>query len=145
MSRISIIEAPSNLGLKPPSPGKEPGVVRLPQALKQAGLYQRLQANLAGSIAPLPYSPQRDGKSHLLNPHAIHAFTVRLAESVGDVLEKGDFPLVLGGDCSILLGSLLALKKRGAMAYSSWMATSTFMPTPPTRQREEPQAWNWHW
>ena len=36
-----------------------------------------------------------------------------LAERVGTVVRGGRFPLVLGGDCSILLGSMLALKKIG--------------------------------
>ena len=31
----------------------------------------------------------------------------------GAAIGAGDFPLVLGGDCSILLGSLLALRRRG--------------------------------
>ena len=29
------------------------------------------------------------------------------------MLAAGEFPLVLGGDCSILLGAMLALKRRG--------------------------------
>jgi arginase len=28
-------------------------------------------------------------------------------------LDRGEFPLILGGDCSILLGATLALKRRG--------------------------------
>ena len=28
-------------------------------------------------------------------------------------MDRGEFPVVLGGDCSILLGGLLALKRRG--------------------------------
>jgi arginase len=36
-----------------------------------------------------------------------------LADAIGRVLDAGDFPLVLGGDCSILLGAMLALKRRG--------------------------------
>jgi arginase len=32
---------------------------------------------------------------------------------IGRVLNGGEFPLVLGGDCSILLGAMLALKRRG--------------------------------
>ena len=36
-----------------------------------------------------------------------------LADAVGDVMDRGEFPVVLGGDCSILLGNLLALKRRG--------------------------------
>ncbi len=36
-----------------------------------------------------------------------------LADAVGPVLDTGEFPIVLGGDCTILLGSMLALRRRG--------------------------------
>ena len=29
------------------------------------------------------------------------------------VLDAGEFPIVLGGDCTIVLGSMLALRRRG--------------------------------
>jgi arginase len=32
---------------------------------------------------------------------------------VAEVIERGEFPVVLGGDCSILLGTMLALRRRG--------------------------------
>jgi arginase len=38
---------------------------------------------------------------------------VQLGDATGDVLERGEFPVVLGGDCSILLGTQLALRRRG--------------------------------
>jgi arginase len=55
----------------------------------------------------------RDEPTGLLNPHAIRVFSSRLADAVGDVLARREFPLVLGGDCSILLGCLLALRRSG--------------------------------
>lgn len=36
-----------------------------------------------------------------------------LADAVGAVVDAGEFPIVLGGDCSIVLGCLLALRRRG--------------------------------
>ena len=36
-----------------------------------------------------------------------------LADIVGPVVARGSFPVVLGGDCSILLGNLLALRRTG--------------------------------
>jgi arginase len=33
--------------------------------------------------------------------------------STGEVLDRGETPIVLGGDCSILLGPMLALRRRG--------------------------------
>jgi GNAT superfamily N-acetyltransferase len=41
---ISILDAPSNLGLKPPAEGKEPGVKWMAQAIRSRGLVQRLGA-----------------------------------------------------------------------------------------------------
>ena len=40
-------------------------------------------------------------------------YTRRLAERLSGHLRSGEFPVVLGGDCSILLGSTLALRRRG--------------------------------
>ena len=110
---ISIVEAPSNLGLRPSDTGKVPGVARLPAALKAAGLADRLGAANGGRVAPPPYAAHRDPTLDMLNPHAIRDFSLDLAERVGQVLDRGEFPFVLGGDCSILLGAMLALKRRG--------------------------------
>jgi arginase len=39
--------------------------------------------------------------------------TVALADAVGRLLDEGERVLVLGGDCSVLLGPALALRRRG--------------------------------
>jgi arginase len=49
----------------------------------------------------------------LLNPSGIADYAGALADAVGAVVNRGEFPVVLGGDCSILLGNLLALRRRG--------------------------------
>jgi arginase family enzyme len=49
----------------------------------------------------------------MLNSRAIVDYSARLADTVGQVLGAGQFPIVLGGDCSVLLGSMLALNRRG--------------------------------
>jgi arginase len=107
-----MLEAPSNLGLMPPAPGREPSVSRLPEALAAAGLAARLTALWGGRVSPPPYSG-RSLESGIRNAAAVAAFAVHLARSVSAVLDRGGFPLVLGGDCSILLGNLLALRRRG--------------------------------
>jgi arginase len=108
MARVAVLDAPSILGLRPS------GVERLPEALRQAGLIDRLHARDAGRIAPqTPYDTTRDPTTLTLNATGIVGFSRTLADAVGDVLDRGEFPLVLGGDCSILLGNLLALKRRG--------------------------------
>ena len=107
MRRIAIVRAPSVLGLRPT------GVERLPEALLEAGLADRLGARAAGEVRPPPYDERRDAETGMLNSRGIAEYTLRLADAVGDVLDRGEFPVVLGGDCSILLGNLLALRRRG--------------------------------
>lgn len=107
MSRsITLIEAPSVLGLKPT------GVDRLPEALKQAGLLNGRY--LTGPVldAP-PYNPVRDPATDLLNGPAIADYSVRLADAVRQRITTDGFILVLGGDCSVLLGAMLGLKQAG--------------------------------
>lgn len=104
---FAILEAPSVLGLFPK------GVETLPDALLGAGLAGRIGATHAGRVEPLPYNAQRDSETLLLNPRGIADYSVMLAHAVGGVLTAGQVPVVLGGDCSILLGCLLALRRRG--------------------------------
>ena len=102
-----IIEAPSILGLKPT------GVQLLPEALVRAGLQRALRAEHGGTIAPLPYNPQRDAKTGILNPSALRTHSLGLASIVEDALRAQRFPLVLGGDCSNIIGIMLGLKRLG--------------------------------
>lgn len=104
---LAILEAPSPLGLFPK------GVETLPDALLAAGLAERLRARRAGRVEPPPYDDRRDPETQLLNPQSIADYSVALANAVHAVIDAGEFPVVVGGDCSILLGCLLALKRRG--------------------------------
>ncbi|HEX5891597.1 MAG TPA: arginase family protein [Nitrososphaeraceae archaeon] len=106
-SRFTIIDAPSILGLRPT------GVEYLPEALKAAGLMERLNADYAGRVSPLPYNSERDKVTLLLNPDSIKRFSVQLADRVSSVIRSRRYPIVLGGDCSILIGNLLALRRLG--------------------------------
>lgn len=108
-----ILHAPSPLGLKPPAKGRVPGVWRMPEALRKAGLHDALGATFAGEVTPPPYVPDRDPELKVRNPYAIARYSLELADAVGALLDGPRFPLVLGGDCSILLGSALALRRRG--------------------------------
>lgn len=106
MQELAIIEAPSVLGLRPS------GVEDLPAALLDAGLLDSLPAVRTDRVEAPAYDPRRDGDTGILNPSSIAQYSVSLADAVGGVLDRGLFPVVLGGDCSILLGNLLALRRR---------------------------------
>lgn len=107
MPRYAIVEAPSVLGLKPT------GVDGLPARLLELGLAERIGARRAGRVDAPPYRPERDAETGTLNAQTIAAWTPRLADAVEGVLDAGEFPLVLGGDCSVVLGAALALRRRG--------------------------------
>jgi arginase len=107
MSHFAVLDAPSILGLRPT------GVERLPEALKAAGLLTGLNAEYVGQIEPLPYNPRRNPETLILNPDALRVYSLRLAAAVAGVLWQGKFPLVLGGDCSNIIGIMLALRRAG--------------------------------
>ena len=107
MIRYAILEAPSNLGLRPT------GVENSPTTLQELGLGRRLSARCAGRVEVPTYNVVRDPQTRMLNPENIADYAVALADALEPIFEQGEFPVVLGGDCSILLGSLLALRRRG--------------------------------
>lgn len=113
MREVAVLSAPSNLGLMPPPYGSEPGVRHMARALRQHGLVEALGAHDAGSVTPPPYEPRREPDSQVRNGRAIRDYTLQLASMTGGLLDDEYFPLLLGGDCSILLGPLLALRRRG--------------------------------
>jgi arginase len=115
MRRIAVLDAPSNLGLRPPTPTSVPGCAKAPGALRDHGLVARLGARDAGCITPARYDPggwqPGDG---VAQSEDIAVFSKRLADRIGQLLEAGDFPLVLGGDCSLLVGTGLAMRRHGS-------------------------------
>jgi arginase len=109
---ITILDAPSNLGLKQLR-DHEPGVWQMPQALREAGLVEGLGAIDGGVVPRLLYVGEIDPESGVRNADALREYSLTLADRVGKILDAGQFPLVLGGDCSILIGNMLALRRRG--------------------------------
>lgn len=112
--RLVVLDAPSNLGLRPPAPLTVPGCYKLAGAVRDNGFLRRLGATDAGYVVPLRYErgdwQPGDG---VFNAAGIAAYSVKLADRVGAILDDGGFPVLLGGECSILLGPALALARRG--------------------------------
>ncbi len=114
MRRIVLLDAPSNLGLRPPAPGTVPGCYKLAGALREQGLLRRLGALEGGVVTPPRYDlgGWREGEGDF-NAAAIADYTRRLAARVEAHVRAGEFPVLLGGDCSILLGAVLGLRRVG--------------------------------
>ncbi len=107
LRRYKIIEAPSVLGLWPS------GVQDAPRILLEMGLGAGLGIESTTRLEAPRYDPRRDPETKLLNPSGLVSFSQLLARETWNALEDGAVPLVLGGDCSILLGPALALRQRG--------------------------------
>src|ERR1700728_4002393 len=109
MPKYAILEAPSALG----DVREHGGVERARAVLLGAGLADGLEARRAGRVPAEGYSPVRDPATKILNPQALAGYSSVLADALAALLDEGEFPVVLGGDCSIVLGAALALKRRG--------------------------------
>lgn len=108
-NNIQIISAPSILGLKPT------GVEELAENLLRAGLGERIGSKLRVNHIPTLnhlYSRERDPETKCLNPKPIRNFSLTLGDAVLKAIEENQFSVVLGGDCSILIGIMQALKSR---------------------------------
>src|SRR5215813_9191686 len=103
MKAIQIIEAPSNLGLINTDYALEPGVYKMPDALKNAGLTSVIQARVT-RVERLPYTYGVDPDTGIRNANALRNYSEQLAEEVQRTIRNGYFSLVVGGDCSILVG-----------------------------------------
>ncbi|MFF6776654.1 arginase family protein [Streptomyces sp. NPDC012637] len=127
MRNIVVVDAPSNLGLRPPAPGTVPGCCKLAGALRENGIVRRLGAFEGGVVVPPRYDrgDWREGDG-VFNAAALAAYTVRLADRVQRHVAAGDFTLVLGGDCSIQLGAALALRRLGRYGLVSVDASPDF-------------------
>ncbi|WP_456313049.1 arginase family protein [Pseudomonas shirazensis] len=113
MKELCIVEFPSNLGLKEPQPQKEPGVKKLPDWLWKHNLHKALDTeNIIRLDAP-KYSNSRDTETNILNTNSLIAYGREQAYLINNLLSQNKFPFILGGDCSILLGSAIALKQKG--------------------------------
>ena len=103
----AILEAPSTLGLA------TDGVEGLPGRLLDLGFAERIHARRGARLAVPPKEPTPNPETRPSNAKAIAAWSPKLADAVEAVMDAGEFPVVLGGDCTIVLGSMLALRRRG--------------------------------
>jgi arginase len=109
VASIGVIDVPSD------SAGISGGVAKAPAALRNAGLMEALcQVALVEDLGDVPLPepvPGRDPVTGLIDPGMFAAVVEGVADLVAAALGRGLFPLVIGGDCSLLLGCV-----RGAAA-----------------------------
>src|SRR5262245_25391540 len=127
---LSIIGAPTSAGAYGPGPGRVPGVFRehgLVTALRDSGL----DVVDRGDGRTAPYEPDDD------NPKARNADTVvavatELADSVAVALGDDHDVLVLGGDCTVELGTVAGSIVDDASVGLAYVDLDTDLNTPET-------------
>src|ERR687893_1485039 len=88
------------------------GEARAPRALRDAGLAQRTGARDAGDVDATVDDPNRDARTGVIGFEQIRRSSKEIHSTVVAVLAEGEKPLVVGGDCTVLVGALAAAKVR---------------------------------
>jgi arginase len=104
---VVLIGVPTN------SSGTRDGVARAPGALRERGLAAALGRRPgftdAGDLA-LPAPQPRRGPSGLLAEEALIAMIGQVREATAAARRDRRFPLLIGGDCPVIVGALAALQ-----------------------------------
>jgi arginase len=110
---IAVLGAPSSIGIRPYDDGEARHLDRAPGVLRERGLVERLGAIDLGDVVPPPYRDYVRPRGRARNEREVVVYSRSLAEHVAAATAHDRFGLVLGGDCSIVLGCLLGASRRG--------------------------------
>lgn len=110
---VRLILTPCSLGLRPKADGSEPGAWRAPAALVEAGLAARVQASETIELARPTYRHDAQPGTRIRNGQTLRRFLLELGDRVHEAIGADRFPLVVGGDCSVLLGCLHGARRAG--------------------------------
>ena len=88
------------------------GEARAPSALRDAGLAQRTGVRDAGDVDAMVDDPNRDECTGVIGFEQIRRASSEIDSAVSVVLDERGKPLVVGGDCTVLVGALAAAKER---------------------------------
>jgi arginase len=130
--QVAVIGAPLDLGA-----GRR-GVDMGPSAIRYAGLDQQLAAKLgvtvsdAGNVGSPVVETTSMGDEHARYLDQILDLCDRLARLVSEAAGRGAMPLVLGGDHSVALGSLVGMAQAHGPGGVVWLDAHGDLNTPQT-------------
>ncbi|MDP9228572.1 MAG: arginase family protein [Actinomycetota bacterium] len=103
----------SALGAPFDSAGVGEGEERAPQALRSTGFLERIGARDRGDVASTLRPAERDPHSGIIAFEQLVTASEALSGEVADSLARDESPLVLGGDCTLLIGVAAGLRAAG--------------------------------
>jgi arginase len=109
--QIALLGATSSIGIRPYDDGTIRELHLAPGALREQGLTARLGASDLGDVIPPPYEDVIRPPGRPRNERGVADYSRELAARVAAAGREGAFVLVLGGDCSIVLGCLLGARR----------------------------------
>ena len=113
--RVAVLGAASSIGIRPYDGNAEARQLdRAPDTLRRLGLVERLAAIDLGNVTPPAYRDFQRPPGGIRNEPEVADYSRALAERVAAGLADERFLVVLGGDCSIVLGTLLGASHGGA-------------------------------
>ncbi|HEU5208563.1 MAG TPA: arginase family protein [Longimicrobiales bacterium] len=111
-SGIALVGAPSSIGIRPYDDSGIPRALdQAPSVLRSLGLKDRPDVEDLGDVVPPSYVDVVRTPGRVRNEAALVQYSRALAERVATARQDGRFVLLLGGDCSIVLGALLGVAR----------------------------------
>jgi arginase len=110
---INLFEFPFNLGLTKKEHEIEPGVKKLPEWLRKFGFHEKIAPKNIFRLASPRYTMNFDKETGVKNPDQIIEYAKKQSELILKNSNNNTFNIILGGDCSILIGTAVALKQMG--------------------------------
>ncbi|MBV8327674.1 arginase family protein [Chryseobacterium sp.] len=126
---INIFEFPLNLGLTKKEHETEPGVRKLPDWLRKFGFHKSVNPNNIFRLNAPEYTMDFDEETGTRNADRIIEYATKQAELILENAHENSFNIILGGDCSILIGNAIALKKQGNFGLLYLDGHTDFIPS----------------
>jgi arginase len=89
------------------------GVKLLPSWLRKNKFHDRIKPEHVYTIEPPDYSMDLDEESGVRNAEKIIHCALEQARLISKHLKEDSFQIIIGGDCSILIGNAIALRQKG--------------------------------
>jgi arginase len=131
MHHVAIVGAASSIGLRPDHrTGQPQDVNRAPAALRAAAVVERLSALDLGDVTPPPYRDFERPPGRPRNELEVADYSRSLGNGVASGLAERRFVVVLGGDCSIVLGCLFGARRVGTRIGLAYVDAHADFATP---------------
>jgi arginase len=132
---VAVLGAPSSIGLRPDDrTGQPQHVAQAPATLRALGAIERLGATDLGDVGPPAYRDFDRPPGRPRNEAEVAEYSRSLGEAFSEGLDRQRFVVVLGGDCSIVLGCLLGARRIGERIGLAYVDAHADFATPEESQ-----------